>query len=85
MSDAIGGNAKTQMIVTVLSTDFLETQSSLTFATKMKKVCNRQAKNIETAQIKQLKNQLKQLQSDNASPAGLDVWAGIIYSCWNTG
>jgi hypothetical protein len=62
MSDALGGNAKTHMIVTVSPTDFSESESSLLCASTMKKICNRPTQNVETAQIKQLKAKLKVLR-----------------------
>jgi hypothetical protein len=69
MSDVLGGNAKAQMIVTVSPSDFSETHNSLLYASKVKKVCNRQTKNVETAQIKELKSQLKKLQQTGAGAA----------------
>ena len=43
MSDSIGGNAKTQMIVNVSPAEYnyAETQNSLVYASRVKKVCNR--------------------------------------------
>jgi hypothetical protein len=69
MSDSLGGNAKTLMVVNVSPADYNvdETQSSLVYATRVKKVSNRSTKNIETAQIKMLKKQLEKAQAGGDS------------------
>jgi hypothetical protein len=53
MSDSIGGNAKTQMIVNVSPAEynFAETQNSLVYASRVKKVCNRFVRPIDAQYI----------------------------------
>jgi hypothetical protein len=62
MSDSIGGNAKTLMIVCVSPATFnlAETVNSLEFAMRCKKVTNSATKNEETKQLTKLKQQYKQ-------------------------
>lgn len=71
MSDSIGGNAKTLMIVNVSPADYNlgETNNSLVYASRVKKVSNRSTKNIETKQIKELKKQLMKLKEDGGTGA----------------
>jgi hypothetical protein len=68
MSDSLGGNARTMMMVNVSPADYNldETSNSLVYAERVKKVSNRSTKNIETAQIKMLKKQLQKLQKDDS-------------------
>ena len=67
MSDSLGGNARTVMLVNVSPADYNldETSNSLAFAERCKKVSNRSTKNIETAQIKMLKKQLEKLKKSD--------------------
>jgi hypothetical protein len=71
MKDCLGGNAKTLMFVNVSPADYNapETVSSLQFAQRCKTVTNKATASIETAQLKQLKQQLKQLQAGGAQSA----------------
>ena len=73
MKDCLGGNAKTLMFVNVSPADYNapETVSSLQFAQRCKTVTNKATASIETAQLKKLKAQLRQLQAGGgAAPAG---------------
>eukprot|EP00941_MAST-03F_sp_MAST-3F-sp1_P002781 g2781.t1 len=64
MSDSIGGNAKTLMFVNVGPADYnqSETASSLLYATRVQGVTNKSSKNIETNEIRRLKEMVKKLQ-----------------------
>lgn len=65
LSDSLGGNAKTLMFVNASPADYnvAETNNSLTFAQRVKKVVNNSTKTVETAEIKALKNQLMMLKA----------------------
>jgi len=71
MKDCLGGNAKTLMFVNVSPADYNapETVSSLQFAQRCKTVTNKATASIETAQLKKLKAQLRQLQAGGAASA----------------
>eukprot|EP00667_Euglena_gracilis_P002274 EG_transcript_2274 len=77
MSDSLGGNAKTLMIVCVSPASFnlAETVNSLEFATRCKKVTNAATKNEETKQIAKLKQQyrgqIEELEAEVARLRGL--------------
>jgi hypothetical protein len=93
LSDSLGGNAKTLMVVNASPVDYnvrllilftlhsspcslvppnflsqaAETLSSLQFAQRVKQVANNSMKSVETAQVRALKAQLKQLKSGGQS------------------
>eukprot|EP00750_Incisomonas_marina_P008113 INCI15242.1.p1 GENE.INCI15242.1~~INCI15242.1.p1 ORF type:complete len:906 (-),score=218.96 INCI15242.1:400-3117(-) len=71
MKDCLGGNAKTLMFVNVSPADYNapETVSSLQFAQRCKTVTNKATASIETAQLKKLKQQLRQLKAGGAAAA----------------
>ena len=60
MKDSIGGNSKTLMFVNISPTDFNyhETKSSLFFGSKVKEIQNPVQKNIETEEVKLLREEL---------------------------
>lgn len=62
LSDSIGGNAKTLMFVNLspASDNLSETESSLRFAQRVKKVTNQPLKTVETKAIKVLKKKLSE-------------------------
>ena len=64
MSDSLGGNAKTMMVVNIspASENLQETRSSLSFALRVKKVSNKSTKNKESSEIRRLREKLAGLQ-----------------------
>jgi hypothetical protein len=60
MSDSLGGNAKTLMFVNVSPTDgnVEETQSSLTYATRVRTIKNDNGKSVESKEVQALKQQV---------------------------
>jgi hypothetical protein len=67
MSDSIGGNAKTLMIVNVSPADYnaLETTASLNFAMRCKAVHNAASKGFETKEIAILRREIQKLRKAN--------------------
>eukprot|EP00873_Tetraselmis_striata_P008580 jgi/Tetstr1/428844/TSEL_018831.t1 len=65
MSDSLGGNAKTLMVVNVspLASDAAETKSSLDYATRVKQVTNENSRSFETREIQKLKAELAKLRA----------------------
>ena len=74
MSDSLGGNAKTLCFVCISPVDINldETQSSLTYAARMKLITNSAEKMQETAQVAKLKSIIAQLRAGN-NPAFVDI------------
>ncbi|GBG29057.1 Kinesin, putative [Hondaea fermentalgiana] len=72
MQDSIGGNAKTLMFINVSpSSDAVaETVNSLQYGTRVKQIRNRTAKNLETEEIRELRQQLHELQQRVAAQGG---------------
>ena len=64
MSDSLGGNAKTLMFVNISPADYNldETQTSLTYASRVKLITNDAAKNQDNAEITKLKKIIKDLR-----------------------
>jgi Kinesin motor domain len=58
MKDSLGGTAKTLMFVNVSPSSYNESESknSLDYATRVKKIKNKVAKNVETKATSNLKN-----------------------------
>ncbi len=69
MQDSLGGNAKTLMFVNVSPADYNaeETVSSLSFATRCKKVANSSNKGLETKEITALRKQVAMLKKQKTS------------------
>uniref|UniRef100_A0A061SI43 Kinesin-like calmodulin binding protein n=1 Tax=Tetraselmis sp. GSL018 TaxID=582737 RepID=A0A061SI43_9CHLO len=70
MSDSLGGNAKTLMIVNVspVEDDAPETKNSLEYANRVKQVKNENSRSFETREIQKLKAEIAKLKSRKASP-----------------
>ena len=66
MQDSLGGNAKTLMFVNFSPADYNsdETVSSLSYATRVKKITNNVARQAESEEVTRLKNIIKRLQVD---------------------
>lgn len=66
MQDSLGGNAKTLMFVNFSPADYNsdETVSSLSYATRVKKITNNIARQAESEEVTRLKNMIKRLQVD---------------------
>jgi hypothetical protein len=66
MQDSLGGNAKTLMFVNFSPADYNsdETISSLTYATRVKKITNNVARQAESEEVTRLKNTIRRLQND---------------------
>jgi len=64
MSDSLGGNAKTLMFVNFSPADYnkAETESSLNFAERVKKVKNKANKAVQSKEVAALKKQLAEMQ-----------------------
>ena len=64
MKDSIGGNSKTLMFVNISPADYnyQETKSSLYFGSKVKEIQNPVQKNIESEEIKKLKEEVEMLR-----------------------
>ena len=64
MSDSLGGNAKTLMFVNFSPADYnaAETESSLNFAERVKKVQNKANKAVQSKEVAALKKQLAEMQ-----------------------
>jgi hypothetical protein len=64
MKDSIGGNSKTLMFVNISPADYnyQETKSSLYFGSKVKEIQNPVQKNIESEEIKKLKEEVEMLK-----------------------
>ena len=65
MSDSLGGNAKTLMVVNVspLASDAGETKSSLDYASRVKQVTNDNSRSFETREIQKLKAEIARLKA----------------------
>ncbi len=76
MSDSLGGNAKTLMVVNVspADRDVTETVSSLEYAMRANRIVNKENKKcIETKQIKILKHQIDQLKQELHAPKAVKM------------
>jgi hypothetical protein len=76
MSDSLGGNAKTLMVVNVspAERDVTETVSSLEYAMRANRIVNKENKKcIETNQIKSLKHQIDQLKQELHAPKAVKM------------
>jgi hypothetical protein len=84
MQDSLGGNAKTLMFVNISPADYNvdETQTSLTYASRVKLITNDAAKNQENAEVTKLKAIIKDLRAggtgelDDAADGGGAAAAG---------
>ena len=72
MSDSLGGNAKTLMFVNISPVDVDETQTSLTYAARVKLITNSAEKMQESVQVAKLKSIIAQLRAGN-NPAFVDI------------
>mmetsp|Transcript_24557 Transcript_24557/g.17276 ORF Transcript_24557/g.17276 Transcript_24557/m.17276 type:complete len:120 (-) Transcript_24557:72-431(-) len=65
MKDSLGGTAKTLMFVNCSPSVYneAETKNSLEYATRVKKIKNSVAKNVETKETAKLKNSIKGIES----------------------
>uniref|UniRef100_A0A6U1FLY8 Kinesin motor domain-containing protein n=1 Tax=Tetraselmis chuii TaxID=63592 RepID=A0A6U1FLY8_9CHLO len=65
MSDSLGGNAKTLMVVNVspLASDAAETKNSLDYASRVKQVTNENSRSFETREIQKLKAEIAKLKA----------------------
>lgn len=65
MQDSLGGNAKTLMFVNISPADYNqeETQTSLSYASRVKLITNNANKNAESELVNKLKAIIKQLRS----------------------
>mmetsp|Transcript_4830 Transcript_4830/g.13442 ORF Transcript_4830/g.13442 Transcript_4830/m.13442 type:complete len:162 (-) Transcript_4830:403-888(-) len=70
MSDSLGGNAKTLMIVNTspLEADIPETKNSLDYATRVKQVTNDTSRSFETREIQKLKVDIEKLRAAAKKP-----------------
>jgi len=75
LSDSIGGNCKTLMFVNVSPTDgnVEETQSSLTYATRVRTIKNDNGKNVVTKEVQSLRQQVAHWKIKAGQPQELDV------------
>ena len=67
MSDSLGGNAKTLMIVNISPADdnVEETLSSLQYAQRVKQIKNKTKANVDSAQVRALKQEVVKVRADN--------------------
>ena len=74
MSDSIGGNAKTLMMVNVAPGDANADESlqSLAYGQRAKLITNTATKMVETAEVQRLKKIIAQLRSERGEPAEQD-------------
>ena len=68
MQDSLGGNAKTLMFVNVSPADYNtdETIGSLNYASRAKLITNEAEKSSDSAEVRKLKNIIKELQEGGA-------------------
>lgn len=69
MQDSLGGNAKTLMFVNISPADYNvdETQTSLSYASRVKLITNSANKNAESEEISKLKAIIRQLRTGDTS------------------
>jgi len=69
MQDSLGGNAKTLMFVNFSPADYNsdETATSLSYASRVKKIVNNASKQAESEEVARLKALVKRLQAANAA------------------
>jgi len=63
LSDFLGGDAKTLLLSHITGLDARESNSTLTLATKIKKVQNNPTKNIESRELTQLKQRITEAEA----------------------